>query len=161
MSRIEIKAAGVDPARLIVTERLIAAPVEAVWAAWTSAETLGKWFGPDGFTLTTRSFVFRVGGVWDFTMHAPDGTDYPNWIKFTAIEPHRRIAWRHSEGEGDPNEFVTSAEFMAEHGSTRLRLVAEFSTAAERDRVVRDHGAEEGGRQTLGRLAALVEAKAA
>ncbi|PWW01357.1 uncharacterized protein YndB with AHSA1/START domain [Hoeflea marina] len=149
-----------DPARMIVTERLVAAPVEKVWAAWTEPESLNKWFGPDGFRLTTRAFDFRVGGVWDFTMHGPDGTDYPNWVVFTAVDRHRRIAWRHSEAEHDTNVFVTSCDFIAEGAGTRLRLVAEFPSVEERERVVRDHGAVEGGVQTLGRLAALVEADA-
>lgn len=157
----ETSLRGVDPARLIVTDRLVNAAPANVWTAWTDPEILDKWFGPDGFRLTTRSFDFRVGGVWDFTMHGPDGTDYENWIVFTAIEPQRRIAWRHSAGEHDANVFVTSCDFIPEGAATRLKLVAEFPNAEERERVARDHGAVEGGRQTLGRLAALVEADTA
>ena len=41
---------------------------------------LSRWWGPEGFSTTTRAFEFRVGGEWDFVMHGPDGTDYQEWI---------------------------------------------------------------------------------
>src|SRR5690554_978856 len=88
--------------REIVISRIIAAPPEQVFEAFTEVAHLANWWGPDGFTTTTRAFEFRVGGVWDFVMHGPDGTDYPEWIAWTEITPPQRIALLHGEHPDDP-----------------------------------------------------------
>src|SRR5207245_2372910 len=62
--------------REIVISRVISAPRELVFEAFTEVRHLSRWWGPEGFTTTTRGFEFRVGGEWDFVMHGPDGTDY-------------------------------------------------------------------------------------
>src|SRR5437762_14273737 len=72
--------------REIVISRVIDAPRELVFEAFTEARHLSRWWGPDGFTTTTRAFEFRVGGVWDFVMHGPDGTDYQEWISWTRMK---------------------------------------------------------------------------
>jgi uncharacterized protein YndB with AHSA1/START domain len=64
--------------REIVVSRSIAGPRRLVFEAYTDARQLAQWWGPNGFTTTTHAFEFRPGGVWDFVMHGPDGTDYPN-----------------------------------------------------------------------------------
>src|SRR6185295_502010 len=66
--------------REIVISRVISAPRGLVFEAFTEVRHLSRWWGPEGFTTTTRAFEFRVGGVWDFVMHGPDGTDYQEWI---------------------------------------------------------------------------------
>lgn len=58
--------------------RIYDAPVKLVWEAWTDLKQVEKWWGPRGFTLTTKSKHLRPGGKWIYTMHSPDGTDYPN-----------------------------------------------------------------------------------
>src|SRR3954454_17927062 len=89
--------------REIVVTRLIAAPRELVFEAFTAVEHLSQWWGPNGFTTTTRSFDFRVGGAWDFVMHGPDGTDYQDWITWTDITAPERIAFTHGESADDPD----------------------------------------------------------
>src|SRR6478672_8986749 len=83
--------------REIVISRVIDAPRELVFEAFTEVRHLSRWWGPEGFTTTTRAFEFRVGGEWDFVMHGPDGTDYQEWISWTEIAPPERIALRHGE----------------------------------------------------------------
>ena len=73
--------------REIVISRIISAPREVVFEAFTQIRHLSRWWGPDGFSTTTRSFEFRPGGVWDFVMHGPDGTDYQEWITWREILP--------------------------------------------------------------------------
>ena len=43
------------------------------WCSRRSPEVrhLSRWWGPEGFTTTTRSFEFREGGEWDFVLHGP------------------------------------------------------------------------------------------
>lgn len=60
--------------REIVVGRVVDAPRELVFEAFTAVRHLSRWWGPEGFSTTTSSFEFRVGGEWQFTMHGPDGT---------------------------------------------------------------------------------------
>ena len=52
--------------------RVISAPRELVFEAFTEVRHLSRWWGPEGFTTTTRAFEFRVGGESVLTF-APDG----------------------------------------------------------------------------------------
>jgi uncharacterized protein YndB with AHSA1/START domain len=71
------RAGGPDTTgRAIEVSRTIDVPRRFVFEAWTQERHISRWLGPDGFTNTTHRFEFRVGGVWEFTMHGPDGTDY-------------------------------------------------------------------------------------
>jgi uncharacterized protein YndB with AHSA1/START domain len=143
-----------EEARCILVERTIAAPRELVFSVFTTAEHLDRWWGPDGFSTTTSAFDFRPGGVWRFVMHGPDGRDYQNQITFDEIDPPSRITWRHGGGgDAEPVQFNTCVTFEAEGKKTRITWLGVFPSIAERDRVVREFGAEEGASQTVGRLA--------
>ena len=49
--------------REISITRLIGAPLGRVFAAFSDPEGLAVWWGPNGFTTTTRTLEFRVGGI--------------------------------------------------------------------------------------------------
>lgn len=142
--------------REIVVSRLIDAAPPLVFEAFTAVRHVSRWWGPDGFTTTTRSFDFRVGGEWDFAMRGPDGTEYPEWIRWTQIDPPERIALLHGERRDDPNAFESVITFAAEGGSTRIEMRTLFPTKELRDEAVEKYHAIEGGQQTLGNLAAYV-----
>jgi uncharacterized protein YndB with AHSA1/START domain len=142
--------------REVVVSRTIDAPRELVFEAFTEVRHLSHWWGPDGFTTTTRSFDFRVGGTWDFVMHGPDGTDYPEWITWTEITPPSRIALLHGEFLDDPDSFESVLTFEPEGTATRVALHTRFRTKEQRDEAVEKYHAVEGGRQTLANLAAYV-----
>ena len=144
----------------IIISRVINAPREVVFAAWTDSEHLAHWYGPEGFTITTHSIDVRTTGEWRFTMHGPDGVDYTNLIVYSEIVRPERIVHQHSGDRSDENlHFETTVTFIdLGNGTTELQLRSLFDTARERDDVIEKHGAVEGGKQTLGRLATYAEA---
>jgi uncharacterized protein YndB with AHSA1/START domain len=152
----EAPAQSATADREIVISRVIDAPRELVFEAFTEVRHLSRWWGPEGFTTTTRSFEFRVGGEWDFVLHGPDGTDYQEWILWTEIVPPERIALLHGEVRGDPNAFESLLTFATEAGATRIEMRTVFPTKELRDEAVEKFSAIEGGRQTLSHLAAYV-----
>ena len=91
-ARREVRTEPGTGDREIIITRIIDAPRELVFEAFTEVRHLSQWWGPEGFGTTTRSFDFRVGGAWDFVMHGPDGTDYQEFITWTEIAPPERIA---------------------------------------------------------------------
>jgi uncharacterized protein YndB with AHSA1/START domain len=147
--------------REIVVTRTIEGPRRLVFEAYTDVAHLSQWWGPNGFTTTTHSFEFRPGGVWEFIMHGPDGTDYPNWIEWREIVPPERIVYLHGEGGDDPTSFITTVTFVERGDATEITLRAVFKTKEQRDLVVERYDAIEGARQTLGRLAEFIATRVA
>lgn len=146
--------------REIRVARVIDAPRERVFDAFTDAKHIGAWWGPNGFTTTTSEMDVRPGGTWRYVMHGPDGTNYPNLVRYTEVRRPERIAYDHTDG-ADPPEiaFQTVVEFEDRGGKTEVTLTAIFATAEMCRRQVEEVGAIEGGQQTLGRLAAFVESQ--
>ena len=146
---------------LIITTRLIAAPRELIWKALTTPEHLQHFWGPDGFTNTYKRFDLRVDGQALFTMHGPDGTDYPNRFVFLTVDPPHLLRFDHDNGgEGELNhKFVGELELTDEGGKTRVELRLIEASIEARDGVAKF--AVDGGLQNLDRLAAYVAPMAA
>jgi uncharacterized protein YndB with AHSA1/START domain len=143
-----------EDARAIVTTRVFDAPRELVFEAWTNPKHLVQWWGPHGFTTTTRAIDVRPGGVWRFVMHGPDGRDYENRIVYHEIVRPERLVYSHGGEDVEPVQFQTTVTFEDIGGKTRLTMRGLFPSAAERERVAKQYGAIEGARQHLERLGA-------
>jgi uncharacterized protein YndB with AHSA1/START domain len=136
------------------------APRDLVFEAWTDPQHLAQWWGPIGFSTTTRAFEFRPGGVWRFVMHGPDGRDYQNRVTFDEIVKPERLVYHHGGGDDvEPVQFAVTVTFDDVGGKTRLTMRMLFPSAAERDRVIAEYGADKGLIQTLGRLEEYVATK--
>jgi uncharacterized protein YndB with AHSA1/START domain len=145
--------------RQISITRMVEAPREVVFDAWTSDEHLSQWWGPNGFTLTTDEIDVRPGGRWRFTMHGPDGVDYPNELLYEEVVRPELITFEHgAPGRDDPwfRGVITFDDFM---GNTVLTMRSVFQTKEHMDDVVERVGAIEGGNQTLDRLVGYVTEK--
>ncbi|HEX2080973.1 MAG TPA: SRPBCC family protein [Longimicrobium sp.] len=151
---IDPTAAGASTAdREIVLTRVFDARPELVFQAWTDPRHLPHWWGPDGFTITLHECEVRVGGTCRFTMHGPDGTDYPNRIVYREIVRPERLVYDHGDDvDDDPNMFLVTVTFGDEGGRTRLTSRMLFPTAAQRNGAAA-YGAVELGNQTMAKLA--------
>jgi uncharacterized protein YndB with AHSA1/START domain len=140
----------------IITTRLLNAPRELVWKVLTTPEHLKHFWGPDGFTNSFKSYDLRVDGEARFTMHGPDGKDWPNRFVFLTVDAPRLLRWKHDNGgEGEVNhQFIGEIELTDENGKTRIELRLNESSMEARDAIAKF--ALEGGRQNLERLAAYV-----
>lgn len=83
--------------RQIVIMRMLEAPRERVFEAFTTRDQVEQWWGPDRFSVTTEQMDVRPGGIWRFTMQGPtivtmkavfDSTEARDLIvdKYNAIE---------------------------------------------------------------------------
>ncbi|HYV90213.1 MAG TPA: SRPBCC family protein [Chitinophagales bacterium] len=138
--------------RELVITRIINAPRELVFEAWTDPKHIVEWWGPDGFTTTIHEMDVRPGGVWRFIMHGPDGVDYPNRIVYTEIVKPERLVYEHdSDKENDPGQFHVTITFGEQGGKTKLIMHSIFKSAEALEEV-KKFGAVEGGNQTLNRF---------
>jgi len=143
--------------RQMVITRLLKAPRELVFDAWTDPKHVAKWWGPQGFTNTIHKMEARTGGEWRLTMHGPDGKDYPNYIKFIEVVRPSKLVYKHAhEKEDEPGQFVTTVTFESQGKNTLLTMSALFNTPEELAFVIREYGADKGGIETLDRLEAFL-----
>jgi uncharacterized protein YndB with AHSA1/START domain len=157
VSNASTKAAASAKDRELVFTRVFEAPRELVFEAWTNPKHLAQWWGPHGFSTTIHQMDVRPGGVWRLTMHGPDGTDYKNRLVFLEVAKPERLVYKHEPEEGsEPVTFEVTVTFAWERGNTRVTMRMLFPTKEELDFVVKKHGAVEGAKQTLGRLADLL-----
>jgi uncharacterized protein YndB with AHSA1/START domain len=140
--------------REIVITRILDAPREVVWNAWTDPQQVVQWWGPRGFTTTIQEMDVRPGGAWNLTMRGPDGVEYPNYSVFSEVAKPERIVFSHGGGrKGGPDaQFEATWTFDDLGKKTRLTMRMVFASAAARDLVVNTYNAIEGGNQTLDRL---------
>ena len=143
--------------RTILFHRVIKAPVPVVWGAWMNAESLPKWWGPDGFSCRTSRIDLRAGGEWVFDMIAPDGTVFPNHHKYGAVIPETRLDYTLHWGENGPKHADAWASFDDIGGATKVTLGMVMATAQEYHEA-KGFGSVELGLQTLGKLARIVGA---
>jgi uncharacterized protein YndB with AHSA1/START domain len=145
----------------IVISRHIHAPRQQVWHVLTTPEHIQHFWGPNGFTNTIFEMDVRVGGYWRYTMHAPanadgsPGTDYANWIRYTAITPLERLEYDHG-GDDTVNPMFQGCISLQDDGAgTLMTLTVLLASAAQRQQLVAS-GAVQGGEQNLQRLDAYV-----
>ena len=143
--------------RTILFHRVIKAPVPVVWGAWMNADSLPKWWGPEGFSCRTARIDLRAGGEWVFDMIAPDGTVFPNHHKYGAVIPEARLDYTLHWGENGPKHADAWASFDDIGGATRVTVGMVMATAQEYHEA-KGFGAVELGLQTLGKLARIVGA---
>lgn len=136
--------------------RVYEAPVSAVWDAWTDPEQVAKWWGPRGFTLTTHSKDLRVGGHWHYTMHGPDGTDYPNRTIYHEVEEGKRLVYDHGGYEDRPPLFRVTVVFKSLGDKTKMEMTMAFPTPEDADQS-KKFIKKAGGNGTWDRLAEYLE----
>jgi uncharacterized protein YndB with AHSA1/START domain len=146
-----------DPAPAFVHSRLIPAPPEQVFAAFSNPALLARWWGPEGFTNTIHQFDCRTGGRWQLTMQGPDGANYPNEFILRDVMAPQRVVLEHI---GAPH-FVLTIELQSQGAGaeqTRVHWRQQFDDEATYHHIAAIVGPA--NEQNLSRWAAVVAAQA-
>ncbi|HLY88070.1 MAG TPA: SRPBCC family protein [Acetobacteraceae bacterium] len=77
--------------RDLVLTRLIAAPPEKLYRAWTDPALLKQWFAPLPYTTPEAELDVRPGGSNLVVMRGPDGGDIPCHGVYLEVVPNRRL----------------------------------------------------------------------
>jgi uncharacterized protein YndB with AHSA1/START domain len=123
--------------RELVLTRLIDAPREKLYRAWTDPALLKQWFAPLPYTTPVAELDVRTGGSNFIVMRGPDGQDMPNRGVYLEVVPNERIvvtdafttAWEPSE-----KPFMTLIlTFEEEGGKTRYTATVRHWTVEDRE----------------------------
>lgn len=139
--------------------RIYDAPVKTVWDAWTDPAQVAQWWGPRGFTITTHSKDLRAGGHWDYTMHGPDGTDYPNTTQYLEVEQYSKLVYDHGGHKEKPPLFRVTVLFTEQDGQTKMDLCMALQNAQAAEET-KQFIKKAGGNSTWDRLAEYLEKSA-
>ena len=120
--------------REIVMSRVIDAPRDLVWKAWTERDRLMQWFGPKGFAMTDAKLDFRPGGMLHYCLRSTDGKEMWGKFVYREIAAPDRIVWvnsfsdekgnltRHPFSPTWPLEMLTTTAFTEEKGKTTVTV---------------------------------------
>ena len=118
----------------LVLTRVLPAPPEEVFRAWTEAEQLKKWFGPEGCKVPLAEADARVGGKYRIGIKPPDGDDilYVGGV-FREVNPPARVSFTWQwENEGlDTGESLVTVELRPQGDGTELTLTHERFASEE------------------------------
>lgn len=107
-------------------ERTFRAPIEKVFAAWTSPQALMTWFAPTE-PATDATVDLRIGGAWSITFPNPTGGVARVVGTYRKIVPPRRLVftWRFESWRASHEDSIVTVELTPTANGTTLRLVHE------------------------------------
>jgi uncharacterized protein YndB with AHSA1/START domain len=138
----------------IEISRLFDASRERVFAAWSQAERVARWFSPADCSVPRAEVDFRVGGVFAVVMRMPDGQDHQCRGAFEEVTPPSRLAFTMEVEMGGKPRFQvrTLVDFAAEGEQTRMTVRQSYELY-DPAFAGAPAGAREGWRTTLEKLA--------
>jgi uncharacterized protein YndB with AHSA1/START domain len=130
-----------------VISRVLDAPRELVWKAFTEPERMRQWWGPKGFSVTSAKMDLRPGETFHYCLHAPNGTVMWGKFVYREITPPERIVavvsfsdeaggtTRHPMSPTWPLEMLTLFTFEEQPGGkTRLTVRSSAYSATDEER---------------------------
>lgn len=148
-------------ARAITIERSFSAPLNAVWAAWTEAEKLCKWWAPKPYECVIKSLDFREGGRWSYYMQGPEGDRHYCFFDYTSVMPKASFAgtdgFCDEQGKIKPDmpRMNWECHFSDSDGATLVRSRINFDSAEDLEKIIA-MGFKEGFAQGLDQLDELL-----
>lgn len=108
--------------------RVIKAPRDRVYAAWTDPIELRKWFGPESVQTRNLFADARVGGEFRWDLINSEGEEMTMRGEFRELQPNKKVVftWRWEDDEDWKNHIsVVTVELDDAEGGTELRLTHE------------------------------------
>ncbi len=131
MADDDLKIALTDP---FDYARVIDAPRDVVFRAWTETSELKKWWGPKGTEIPHADNDLRPGGTFLYAMKMPDGAEmWGKWKYLEVVKPERLVTvvsfsdakggmTRHPFVPQWPLETLSTFTFDDEGDKTRVSL---------------------------------------
>lgn len=145
--------------RELVLTRIIDAPREKVFRAWTEPELLKQWFAPQPFTTPVAEIDLRPGGANLIIMRDPQGNEFPNRGVYLEVIGNERLVFTDAyTGAWEPSAkpFMTVVLTFDEAGA-KTKYTARILHWTVADREAHEKmGFHQGWSQCTDQLAALV-----
>jgi uncharacterized protein YndB with AHSA1/START domain len=149
--------------RELVLTRIINAPREKVYEAWTNPELMKQWFAPKPWTTSEARVDVRPGGSSLVVMRSPEGQEFPNPGIYLEVVPNERLvftdafvkAWEPSE-----KPFMVGILTFEDAGGGKTKYTARVRHWTEADREAHEKmGFHQGWGQCTDQLEALLKTR--
>ncbi len=172
MNDVKAKPATAHHADDFVATRVVNAPVDRVWKAWTDAKALKQWWGPKGFESVSTKVDLRPGGIFHYHMRAPGGEDMWGKFVYREIVPEQRLVFissfsdenagetRHPLAPDWPLKMLSMVTFAEKDGKTTVTVSGSPYEPTEKERSAFEAGRDSmkaGWAGTFERLDAYLE----
>ncbi len=118
-----LAAASVAPSASLELRRVVAAPRDRVFDAWTDAALIPEWFKPGAVPLRSVELQLRAGGAWRMVMDGPGGRALTGGGVFLEVDRPRRIVYTWNwEPDVIGRETIVTVEFHERDGGTEIVL---------------------------------------
>lgn len=113
--------------------RVIPAPPEAVFQAWTEPDRIRQWSCPPGATIRDSQVDLVPGGPYRLLIEAEEGTLHTAFGAYREVDPPNRLVytWDWEEPESAVGETLVTVEFLADGAATEVVVEHEGFPAAE------------------------------
>jgi uncharacterized protein YndB with AHSA1/START domain len=134
-------------------KRVLPAPRERVFRAFTEPDELAKWWGPKGFTAPSIELDLRPAGSYRIAMQPPDGDRFYLCGEFREIDPPAQLAYTFRWEDPDPDDQETLVTLsFGDLGQSSELVLTQRAFATEGRRALH----EQGWTDSLDRLQDLV-----
>lgn len=140
----------------ILMTREFDAPRDLVFKAFTDPTLVPRWWGPGYLTTVVDQMDARMGGIWRYVQHTPDGAEIAFRGVYHQVTAPERLVYT-IEFEGMPGHIgLETVTFEDLNGRTRIIDSGIFQTVADRDGMIAS-GMEGGARETWDRFEELLK----
>jgi len=137
--------------REIVMTRVVDAPRQLMFEAWTTPEHLRHWMlGPPGWTMPVCEVDLRPGGSWHFVWRKPEGAEMDMSGQYREILPPERVVHTEKWGSEWP-ETINTVLLAEENGKTTVTMEIQYPSKEARDAALKT-GMKEGAGQSFDRM---------
>jgi uncharacterized protein YndB with AHSA1/START domain len=158
-----VTAVRKDPKALTMTvDAQFDAPAERVWQLWADPRLLERWWGPPTYPATFTRHALSVGSRVEYHMTGPEGDQPRGYWDIVEVDEPRWLVFRDgfANDDGSPNTdlpTMTARVTIEDAGGGRTRMLIEntFASAEAMEQVLA-MGAEEGFRQAVGQIDAIL-----
>lgn len=129
-----------EPAeQAVIITRVLDAPRDLVFKAWTEPERLMQWWGPRGFTTPSCAVDLREGGVSHCCMRSPEGKDYWSKSVYREIVEPERLVYTDSFADAEGNVVPASYYGMSEDWPLEFLVTVTFDEYDDKTRFTLRH----------------------
>lgn len=165
----ETAASATTVSEEFVITRVLNAPRELVWKAYTEPERLAQWWGPKGFTCVSTKVDLRPGGTFHYCLRSPGGQEmWGKWTYREVVAPERMTtivsfsdekgnATRHPMSPTWPLEMLSTMTLTEQGDKTTITVTAAPYNSSETERETFEAGQEGLNQGFGGTLDQLVE----
>ncbi|MEX0826186.1 MAG: SRPBCC domain-containing protein [Acidimicrobiia bacterium] len=140
-----------------------ASPVDRVWQLWTDPRLLEKWWGPPTYPATFKNHDLSPGGSVTYFMTGPEGDQPHGWWRVTSVDAPHRLEFEDgfADDNGNPNPELPTMTIVVTLSptktGTRMAIETTFESVEAMEQILA-MGAEEGMKQAMGQIDALLAA---